>query len=101
MILSYTSLLEKVKTELRAQDIELKEDVAKVSIVGVGMRSHSGVASRMFQTLSRAGINIMMISTSEIKISCMLAEKDLKSAIQALQHEVDVDEPVQSESLSG
>jgi aspartate kinase len=94
-------LMEKAKTELGAQDIEVKEDVAKVSIVGVGMRSHSGVASRMFQTLSREGINIMMISTSEIKISCMLAEKDLQFAIQALHHEFDLDEPLHAEPLPG
>ena len=86
-------LMEKAKTELGAQDMEVKEDVAKVSIVGVGMRSHSGVASRMFQTLSREGINIMMISTSEIKISCMLAEKDLNPAIKALHHEFGLDKP--------
>ena len=92
-------LMEKAKTELQAQDIEVKEDVAKVSIVGVGMRSHSGVASRMFQTLSREGINIMMISTSEIKISCMLAEKDLDPAIKALHHEFGLDRPMQSETL--
>jgi len=87
-------LMEKAKTELQAQDIEVKEDVAKVSIVGVGMRSHSGVASRMFQTLSREGINIMMISTSEIKVSCMLAEKDLDPAIKALHHEFGLDRPM-------
>ena len=92
-------LMEKAKTELGAQDMEVKEDVAKVSIVGVGMRSHSGVASRMFQTLSREGINIMMISTSEIKISCMLAEKDLDPAIKALHHEFGLDRPMQSETL--
>lgn len=93
-------LMERAKIELRAQDIEVKEDVAKVSIVGVGMRSHSGVASRMFQTLSREGINIMMISTSEIKISCMLAEKDLNAAIKALHHEFGLDKPPRSETLS-
>ena len=87
-------LMEKAKTELQAQDIEVKEDVAKVSIVGVGMRSHSGVASRMFQTLSREGINIMMISTSEIKVSCMLAEKDLDPAIKALHNEFGLDRPM-------
>ena len=87
-------MMEKAKTELGAQAIEVKDEIAKVSIVGVGMRSHSGVASRMFQTLSREGINILMISTSEIKISCVLDERDLDSAIQALHQEfaLDVDE---------
>ena len=88
-------MMEKAKTELGAQTIEVKDEIAKVSIVGVGMRSHSGVASRMFQALSREGINILMISTSEIKISCVLDERDLDSAINALHQEfaLDVDEP--------
>lgn len=87
-------MLEKTKTELGAQDIEVKDEIAKVSIVGVGMRSHSGVASRMFQTLSKNGINILMISTSEIKISCVLEKRDLDLAISALHKEfkLDVDE---------
>lgn len=87
-------LMEKVKAELGAQRIEVKDDVAKLSIVGVGMRSHSGVASRMFQTLYREGINIMMISTSEIKISCMLNEQDLNPAIKALHEEFSLSEPL-------
>lgn len=87
-------IMEKAQSELGAQAIEVTEEIAKVSIVGVGMRSHSGVASRMFQTLSKQKINIMMISTSEIKISCVLEEKDLNSAIRALHEEfgLDVDE---------
>lgn len=87
-------MLEKTKTELGAQDIEVKDEIAKVSIVGVGMRSHSGVASRMFQTLSKNGINILMISTSEIKISCVLEKRDLDLAISELHKEfkLDVDE---------
>lgn len=93
-------LMEKAKSELGAQSVEVKDEVAKVSIVGVGMRSHSGVASRMFQTLSREKINIMMISTSEIKISCMLDEQDLTPAIRALHEEfgldVDVDESTET-----
>jgi aspartate kinase len=87
-------LMEKAKAELGAQTIEVKDEIAKVSIVGVGMRSHSGVASRMFQTLSREGINIMMISTSEIKISCVLNEKDLNPAIKALHQEFGLGTPV-------
>jgi len=88
-------MMEKAKIELGAQTIEVKDEIAKVSIVGVGMRSHSGVASRMFQALSREGINILMISTSEIKISCVLDERDLDSAINALHQEFALNEPVQ------
>jgi aspartate kinase len=88
-------MMEKAKTQLGAQTIEVKDEIAKVSIVGVGMRSHSGVAARMFQTLSREGINILMISTSEIKISCVLDERDLDSAINALHQEFGLNELVQ------
>ncbi|MDA0737766.1 MAG: aspartate kinase [Nitrospirae bacterium] len=94
-------LMEKVKVELGAQRIEVKDDVAKLSIVGVGMRSHSGVASRMFQTLYREGINIMMISTSEIKISCMVNEQDLNPAMKALHEEFGLSEPVQAKPNLG
>ena len=60
------------------------DKIAKVSIVGVGMRSHVGVASQMFRTLSEEGINIDMISTSEIKISVLIDEKYLELAVRAL-----------------
>jgi len=58
-----------------------------VSIIGIGMRSHSGVASRMFNSLAKAGINIEMISTSEIKISCIINRKDAKKAVRVLANE--------------
>jgi len=60
------------------------ENIAKVSIIGVGMRSHSGVACKMFETLSSEGINILMISTSEIKISCIIEMKYSELAIRVL-----------------
>ena len=60
------------------------ENIAKVSVVGVGMRSHSGVASRMFATLAEENINILMISTSEIRISCVVEEKYTELAVRAL-----------------
>jgi aspartate kinase len=58
--------------------------IAKVSVVGVGMRSHSGVAATMFRALSEVGVNIQMISTSEIKISVIIEEKFLELAVRAL-----------------
>jgi len=70
--------------EIGANDVQLTEDIAKVSIVGVGMRSHSGVAATMFETLAGEGINIMMISTSEIKISCVVDAKYTELAVRAL-----------------
>ena len=64
--------------------MNLKEDIAKISIVGVGMRSHSGVAAQMFSSLAKEGINIMMISTSEIKISCVIDAKYTELAVRVL-----------------
>ena len=84
-------LVRRTAEEIDARAVEVKEEIAKVSLVGVGMRSHSGVASRMFQTLASQKINIMMISTSEIKISCVLDEKDVDKAVQALHQEFGLD----------
>jgi aspartate kinase len=72
---------------VKAKGFECDENVAKVSIVGVGMRSHSGVASKMFGALAAKKINIDMISTSEIKISCVIARKKGREAVQALHRE--------------
>ena len=81
------SLVRDIGKTIGARSVEVKEDIAKVSLVGVGMRSHSGVASQMFQVLSRESINIMMISTSEIKISCVIEERYLELALRSLHHE--------------
>jgi len=78
------ALVKTLAREIGARDVELSEGIAKVSIVGVGMRSHSGVAATMFDTLAREGINIMMISTSEIKISCVVDAKYVELAVRAL-----------------
>ncbi|MEW6163170.1 MAG: aspartate kinase [Nitrospirota bacterium] len=77
-------LTEEISKELNARGVNLKEDIAKVSIVGVGMRTHSGVAAKMFETLAKDGINIMMISTSEIKVSCVIEEKYTELAVRVL-----------------
>jgi aspartate kinase len=79
-----TILNEKVKGHVGAKEVNGNDKIAKVSIVGVGMRSHVGVASQMFRTLSEEGINIDMISTSEIKISVLIDEKYLELAVRAL-----------------
>jgi len=80
-------LTEEIARELNAKGAAMKEDIAKISIVGVGMRTHSGVASQMFETLAKQGINIMAISTSEIKISCLVEEEYAELGARAL-HEV-------------
>jgi len=74
----------KIAKELGAKRVDLREDISKVSIVGVGMRTHSGVAAKMFQTLAGHGINIVMISTSEIKVSCVIDLKFTELAVRVL-----------------
>ncbi len=73
-----------VKAHIGATSIVGDAKVSKVSVVGVGMRSHVGIASQMFRTLSEEGINIQMISTSEIKISVLIDEKYMELAVRAL-----------------
>ena len=80
-------ITEEIVAELGAKGVYLREDIAKVSIVGVGMRTHSGVAAKMFETLAKHGINIMMISTSEIKVSCVIDSKYTELAVRVL-HDV-------------
>jgi aspartate kinase len=77
-------MVEKIAGELGAESVSGSDKIAKVSIVGVGMRNHSGIASTMFNELYREGINIMMISTSEIKVSCVIEEKYTELAVRTL-----------------
>ncbi len=79
--------LENLKETLHCGDIQINSDIAKVSIVGAGMIDRPGIASTMFETLARLGINIKMISTSEIKISCLVEKADATKAVQALHEE--------------
>ncbi|MGH7205751.1 MAG: aspartate kinase [Nitrospiraceae bacterium] len=88
------TLVQRVAKEIDAKSVGVTEAIAKVSLVGVGMRSHSGVAARMFEVLSREGVNIMMISTSEIKLSCVIDEKYLELAMRALHAAFGLDEVV-------
>jgi aspartate kinase len=77
-------LLEKISGELGGGRISLDDKIAKVSIVGVGMRSHPGVAAKMFRSLAENGINIDMISTSEIKVACTVKDTDGEKAVRIL-----------------
>jgi len=77
-------IVEKAARDVGSERVEVDESVSKISIVGVGMISHSGVAAKMFATLAREGINIEMISTSEIKISCVVHSKYTELAVMAL-----------------
>jgi aspartate kinase len=77
-------ILKRVSRELKAREASGDDKIVKISVVGVGMRSHAGIASQMFQTLADEGINIQMISTSEIKISVVVDEKYLELGVRAL-----------------
>jgi aspartate kinase len=89
-------VLQRVASELEAREVRSDNKIAKVSVVGVGMRSHAGVASQMFEALADVGINIQMITTSEIKISVIIEEKFLELAVRALHSSFELDkEPIE------
>ncbi|PCM46212.1 aspartate kinase [Marinobacter sp. ANT_B65] len=94
-----TEVLQRVSDELGAREVSGDIKIAKVSIVGVGMRSHAGVATKMFEALSVEGINIQMIATSEIKISVVIDEKYLELAVRALHSAFELDKPGVEETL--
>ncbi len=77
-------ILRKTAEQLGAREVEADDQIVKISLVGVGMRSHAGIASKMFETLAKEGINIQMISTSEIKVSVVVDEKYLELGVRAL-----------------
>jgi aspartate kinase len=77
-------LREQVQPHIRCKDVTGEERIAKISIVGMGMRSHAGIAAKMFRTLAEEGINIQMISTSEIKITVVVDEKYTELAVRVL-----------------
>lgn len=86
------AILEETANELGAREVKGDNKIAKVSIVGVGMRSHAGVASNMFTTLAKENINIQMISTSEIKVSVVISEKYMELAVRALHSAFELDQ---------
>ena len=93
-------LLNDIANELNARDVVGDDTLAKIAIVGVGMRSHSGVAAKMFETLATEGINIELISTSEIKISVGVNDKYLELAVRALHKAFELEGDVTEETLS-
>ena len=90
-------IVNRVCEELGVERIEGDDKIAKVSIIGAGMRTHSGVATKMFETLAKHGINIMMISTSEIKISCVINEKYTELAVRALHEAFNLEGDIKEE----
>jgi len=85
--------LERAKAELKFAEVKADTNVAKVSVIGVGMRSHAGVALKMFETLAAKGINIQVISTSEIKVSVLVAAEYTELAVRALHTAYELDAP--------
>jgi len=85
--------MDRLVQDLGLRGVESDDQIAKISIVGVGMRNHSGVAARMFEVLGKEGINIQSISTSEIKVSCVVASKYTELAVQALHTAFGLDRP--------
>lgn len=81
----------KAASDINFHDLVADEGVAKVSIVGIGMRSHAGVAAKMFATLRDEGVNIKVITTSEIKVSVLIDRKYMELAVQALHDAFDLD----------
>ena len=86
-------ILERIASEMGAREVSGDDRIVKVSLVGVGMRSHAGIASTMFDALAKEGVNIRMISTSEIKISVVVDEKYLELAVRALHAAFKLDQP--------
>ena len=80
-------VIEKNKKKMNFSDVSATKNIVKVSLIGVGMRSHAGIAGQMFSCLARKKINIRMISTSEIKISVVIDQKNLENAVKALHNE--------------
>jgi len=87
-------MVKEVAAEIGARGVTSDTSIAKVSVVGLGMRSHAGVAARMFQVLAQEGINIQMISTSEIKVSAVIDAKYAELAVRVL-HQALIEEGVQ------
>lgn len=89
-------ILRRTCTELGAREVAGDDKIVKVSLVGVGMRSHAGIASKMFEALAKEGINIQMISTSEIKISVVLNEKYLELAVRSLHEAFNLEQSAEA-----
>jgi aspartate kinase len=87
-------LLQKSADDLRAEEVTVDDKVSKVAIIGVGMRSHAGVAAKFFKALADNGVNIDMISTSEIKVACVVKESDGEKALRTAHSAFDLDKPV-------
>ena len=91
------NVLEAMKADWKDLEISSDENIGKISVIGVGMRHHAGVAAMMFQTLANENINIHMISTSEIKVSCVIDDRHTAKAVQVLHDAFELDKALQHE----
>jgi aspartate kinase len=87
------SLLEAVASDIGARGVQHDPEIAKISLVGAGMKTHPGVAADMFGALAEAGVNIGMISTSSIRISCVVPAADVERAVRAVHERFRLHEP--------
>jgi len=85
--------VEQIKDDVNCQDIFIRDDIAEVSVIGVGMRTHYGVAEKMFGALAEAKVNIDSITTSEIRISCAVDEDQAEKALEAVCIAFELDKP--------
>lgn len=93
-------MADKLRDTMNAGEITFLEKIAKISAIGLGMRTHAGVAARMFKALSNKGINILMISTSEIKISCVIDMDYTELAVRTLCEEFDLEDKSTEEAVT-
>ena len=91
--------VEKIKDEVNCQSIFIRDDIAEVSVIGVGMRSHYGVAERMFSALAEAKINIDSITTSEIRISCAVNKDEAEKALDVVCIAFELDKPAEQRNV--
>jgi aspartate kinase len=89
-------ILDEIAKDIGAERVDYDERISKISVIGLGMKSHSGVASKMFAALASEGINIKMISTSEIKISCVISRKYTELAVRVLHDAFELDKENQN-----
>jgi aspartate kinase len=87
--------VEKIKDELNCESIFVRDDIAEISVVGIGMRTHYGVADRMFGALAKAEVNIDSITTSEIRISCIVNKNEAEKALKAVSAAFELDKPAE------
>ena len=87
--------IEEIKDEVHCEKIFIREDIAEVSVVGVGMRSHYGVADKMFSALAQAKVNIDSITTSEIRLSCIVDKPQAEKALEAICRAFELDKPAE------